>query len=228
MEKKEQPSNLNECKKGDFICFDESNEDKKCPYSPCAYNLEDFGTHQRIIETYLRQEKWDVSFYYFRNLMNKFPLNCSLEQLEPILAKRRENPDVAIDKKALPVGCLLYVEVAELTTLKNDGLYFYESREHKKISEIGLKKYKSNKLEFSNKLLENLVRLDHLVKSKKEEMREIRELREYNVTLVKAQMGTLKAESVQLPPNIDVENALTEGTKKKDKKKDKIKSDSAI
>jgi len=196
------------------ICFDPSKDNPICAFSPCPLNLDDFGTHQRIIEFYLRLKKWDEAFYYFRNLMNKFPLDCNIDQMNDILEKRLENPNANFDKKALPIGCQLYIEIDELSNLKNDNLYYYESLKEDRISKEGQKKYNSGVKSFKHGLIANLIRLEHLVNSKKEEIRKEKEEREYKIELTKAQMGNLKPKSLELPIQGDVENAITEKTTK--------------
>ena len=192
------------------ICFDSSKKNPICGFSPCPLNLDDFGTHQRIIEYFLRIKKWDEAFYYFRNLMNKFPLDCNVDQMNDILEKRLENPEVTFDKKSLPIGCQLYIEIDELSNLKNDNLFYYESLREDRISKEGQKKYNSGVKSFNHGLIANLIRLEHLVNSKKEDIRKEKEEREYKIELTKAQMGNLKVKSLELPIQKDVEDAITE------------------
>lgn len=223
------------------LCFDPSKADPICNFSPCILNLDEFGTHQRIIEHFLRYKKWDEAFYYFRNLMNKFPIDCDIEQMNSIIEKRMDDPN-GHNKKDLPIGCRLYVEIDELSNIKNDNLYYYENLKSDQISREGQKKYDAGIKTFRHGLIGNLLRLEHLVNSKKEEIRKEEEERKYKIELTKAQMGNLKPKSLELPIQGDVENAITEKTtspkpqnsapkpkpKAKDPKKKKAKDISGI
>lgn len=198
-------------------CFSKT-DDPVCPFSPCPLNLNDFGRHQQIIEYYLNKEELDDAFYYFRDLMGKFPIDCDVSQLNGILEERRKTNTQKTNKKAMPVGCQLYIEVDRLTTLKNDVIYKYEEIPREELSRDGLKLYIQAKQQFSKKLRGNLTRLEHLVNSKKEEIRKEKVERAYNIELTRAQMGTLKPKSVEMPINQDVTDAL-QGTQKTKNKK---------
>ena len=118
----------------------------------------------------------------------------------------------------MPIGCQLYLVVDKLSTLKTDVIYKYKKiidNEEEELSLDGKVKNLEAKQKFSKTLRGNLTRLEHLVNSKKEEIRKEKELREYNIRLTEAQMGKLKPKSVELPINKDVEDAMQEGTKKR-------------
>jgi len=208
--------------KQDHRCFNSKDKDPVCSFSPCPLNLKDFGKHQRIIEYYLRKEEWDESFYYFRDLMSRFPIECSIEELDAILEKRRESGVHEVNKRAVPVGCRLYIEVDELSKLRNI-IFSYESIDIAELSTEGVKLFKNSKEKFKGKLLGNLIRLEHLVRSKEEDIRKLEAERKYNIELTKAQMGTLKPKSLELPISKDVEDAITKGTQQEEKKKKKKK-----
>jgi len=165
-----------------------------CYKSPCPLNMFDFGLHERIIEDYLKKEDFTNAYYYFQNLMPLFSFDCDINKLEEYKQNRLENP---------PVGCKLFMENAELRSLKNK----LETLENPD-SERGKKERTKHRVQFRKTLMDNFERLKHLAISKREERRQDVLKMKYNIAITSAQIGDLKAEAVKLPIHKDVKDAM--------------------
>lgn len=155
-----------DCVRGGLNCLYKNSKVNICSFSPCKLNLYDFAIHQQIIEHYVRQKQWDKAYFYFKGVMDKFPISCDLEDLKEVLKLRRTDPNYEIAKNALPLGCQLFLEAEDLTECKNINLFFYENSKEE-ISERGDEEYQKGMLFFSIQINKSLLKLNLMVTTKR-------------------------------------------------------------
>jgi hypothetical protein len=169
-----------------------------CPHSPCIANLYKFGIHEKIIELNIRMREFDDSYSYFKDLVPQFPIDCDLTQLE----KYKKD---GIDD--LPAGCKLFVKNTELRKEKDDILALMNT-----VSEKGNKLLYAKIESFRANIMDNLERLSHLAIDKRQKTRDIITERKFKLLSISAQVGDLKAKSMELPIDGNVEKTIKETT----------------
>lgn len=222
MEQKKQPKKmyLELDKKIDFQCIqkdkgcyykDEKGNWTPCHESPCPLNLFKFGTHERILENYLDDEEWDNAYFYFQDLLPQFSIDCDVTKLDEIKKSKS-----VVNTEDLPPGCRVFKISDELRKIKNN-LKIYQDQSKGEISIKGTKTYDFEKVNFRKKLFSNLEILKHLAIDKRIQHEDDLLEKKYKIYAIQAQIGDMKVESIEMPINKDVEDAI-----KEKKKKDKI------
>lgn len=220
MEKKKPPKKIYlqlektvdfECIQKEKGCFYPNGDGAKhrCVKSPCPLNLFNFGTHERIIEYYLDHEEWDEAYFYFQDLLPKFSIDCDTKQLEEL----RKSKDI-IETRDLPPGCRVFKINEELWEIKRN-LKIYQNKND--LSETGKGIYNDEKNKFKNKLHSNFEILKHLAIDKRQQIEDDLKEKYFKLLLVKTQMGDLKPESMEIPLQGDVEEAIKDKQKKNKK-----------
>jgi len=151
----------NRCR--DFKCFykDKDGNVEICDEAPCLKHLNKFGIHERIIEYYIKESRWDDAYFYFKDLMSLSCINCDLEELEKIKAKSR-NARVLVRPEDYPIGCRIFLFSRDLKDIK-DLINHYTELDYETIGKTGKDVLSSKINEFKGKMYSNIEMLAHLV-----------------------------------------------------------------
>jgi len=126
----------NACK---LKCFD-SKSKKICESAPCDLSKSKFGTHERIISHFLKKESWEDAYYYFKDWLHLFKIECDYKVMEVIRAKSDD-----VELKDYPLGCRVFTILDILKTILTK-LEFYENSLD--LSDEGNFNYEEKKGEF--------------------------------------------------------------------------------
>lgn len=185
-----------------------------CVRAPCELMKERFGTHERIKEFYLENDQWDEAYYYFKDLLSISIIDCDLEELEKI--KEKKGTDLSSGE--YPAGCRVFYISKELNDLRK-SLKYFNGKEYEKLSKDKQDKWDSCKKRFIRKMDSVFELLSHLVKNKRQLLKDNLLDMKYNLLVVGTQMGDLKPQAMDLPIHKDVKDTIEKKNDGKDKDK---------
>lgn len=211
-----------ECIRPGKGCFIRRTEDI-CPQSPCPKNLFKFGTHERIIDYHLHNKDWSGAYYYFKDLLPQFSIDCDVNQM----AKIRAKSDNEINLEDIPPGCRVF----KIADILKKRLRIIQDLEHLDaiaseeipLSQTNQRKLSREQINFRKQLYSCLSLLQHLAIDKREKRTEKLERRKYNIALTKTQMGDLQPEALDVPLNKDVEDGIRGKDEQKEKQEEERK-----
>lgn len=195
-----------------------------CPQSPCPKNLFKFGTHERIIDYHLYNRDWSGAYYYFKDLLPQFSIDCDVNQMTKLRAKSEKE----IDLEQIPPGCRVF-KIADILKKRLRIIQDLEqldamATDEKPLSQTNQRKLSREQINFRKQLYSCLSLLQHLAIDKREKRTEKLERRKYNIALTKTQMGDLQPEALDVPLNKDSEDAIRGKDEQEEKKREKRKS----
>lgn len=116
-----------DCPWGKLRCFKKvSNEVKICPTAPCELSAERFGTHERIIDYFIKYNDWGRAYYYLQDLIQPLLFSCNVKDMEEVRKLRREGKK--IEMQDYSQGCRIFIISNRIKKLKRD-LEEYERKE---------------------------------------------------------------------------------------------------